>query len=192
MKKLLLITGDLATGKSTFAGQLSQRYDTNVFYKDTIKEVLADTIGFRDREENLKLSRATGELMLFLFEGSAKLGKDLILESNFRPVELEKLHRTAREYGYAVLTVLLRGDAQILHERYLDRSRGGNRHPVHLSTTFEVFEDFREYLLRSRETAVPGNVLPVDANDFSYQQDGALLRSIDEFFGKQITPDHLG
>ena len=46
MKKLLLITGDLATGKSTFADILSKRYDTNVFYKDTIKEVLGDTIGF--------------------------------------------------------------------------------------------------------------------------------------------------
>ena len=39
MKKLLLITGDLATGKSTFANILSKRYDTNVFFKDSIKEV---------------------------------------------------------------------------------------------------------------------------------------------------------
>ena len=56
MKKLLLITGDLATGKSTFANILSKRYDTNVFFKDSIKEVLGDTIGFANREENKKLS----------------------------------------------------------------------------------------------------------------------------------------
>ena len=30
MKKLLLIMGDLATGKSTFANILSKRYDINV------------------------------------------------------------------------------------------------------------------------------------------------------------------
>ena len=52
MKKLLLIMGDLATGKSTFANILSKRYDTNVFFKDSIKEVLGDTIGFSNREEN--------------------------------------------------------------------------------------------------------------------------------------------
>ena len=54
MKKLLLITGDLATGKSTYAKILSKRYDTNVFFKDSIKEVLGDTIGFSNREENKK------------------------------------------------------------------------------------------------------------------------------------------
>ena len=39
MKKLLLITGDIATGKSTFANILSKRYHTNMFFKDSIKEV---------------------------------------------------------------------------------------------------------------------------------------------------------
>ena len=48
MKKLLLIMGDLATGKSVFADILSKRYNVNVFYKDSIKEVLGDTIGFDD------------------------------------------------------------------------------------------------------------------------------------------------
>ena len=67
MRKLLLVTGDLATGKSTFSDMLSKRYNTVVFMKDTIKEVLGDTIGFANREENLKLSKATMELMLFIF-----------------------------------------------------------------------------------------------------------------------------
>ena len=51
MGKLVLVTGDLAAGKSTFADILSKRYDTCVFYKDSIKEVLGDTIGFADRKE---------------------------------------------------------------------------------------------------------------------------------------------
>lgn len=93
MKKLLLIMGDLATGKSTFANILSKRYDTNVFFKDSIKEVLGDTIGFSNREENKKLSRATMELMFFIFSEFEKLDKNLILESNFHTIELETLHK---------------------------------------------------------------------------------------------------
>ena len=48
MKKLLLITGDLATGKSTFARLLSVRYGIPMFFKDSIKEVLGDVISVRD------------------------------------------------------------------------------------------------------------------------------------------------
>ena len=67
MGKLLLIMGDLATGKSTFANILSRRYDTQLFVKDSIKEILGDTIGFTNREENLKLSQATAALMYHIF-----------------------------------------------------------------------------------------------------------------------------
>ena len=52
MQKLLLITGDIAAGKSTFSQILYERYRSVVFHKDTIKEILGDFIGFHDREEN--------------------------------------------------------------------------------------------------------------------------------------------
>ena len=127
MSKLLLIMGDLATGKSTFANLLSQRYGVNIFGKDSIKEVLGDTIGFTNREENLKLSKATMELMMFVFTEFAKLNKPLILESNFHTGELERLHEMAKERGYEVLTLVLRGNVDILHQRYLYRMKNENR-----------------------------------------------------------------
>lgn len=180
-KKLLLIMGDLACGKSTFASILSKRYNTSVFGKDSIKEVLGDTIGFANREENLKLSAATMGLMYFLFSEFTKLKKPLILESNFHTKELEHLHRIAAEQGYEVLTLVLRGDIEVLHKRYLHRMQNENRHPVHLSTTLDVFEDFKGYIEHTRKEEIPGNVLEIDANDFSYQTDETLLGKIDEF-----------
>lgn len=182
MKKLLLITGDLATGKSTFAGFLSEKYGVNVFYKDTIKEILGNTVGFTNREENLKLSKATMELMLFLFSEFSKLGKDLILEANFHKADLDRIHELADANSYEVLTLVLRGEPEILHKRYLHRITHENRHPVHLSTTFDIFDDFKAYLDRSRIEIIPGNVISVNASDFSYRQDEALLKSIDRFW----------
>ena len=58
MGKLLLITGDIAAGKSIFSEILSKRYKITVYQKDTLKEVLGDTIGFHNREENKRLSEA--------------------------------------------------------------------------------------------------------------------------------------
>jgi len=190
MKKLLLIMGDLACGKSTFANILSKRYNTNVFGKDSIKEVLGDTIGFTNREENLKLSRATMELMFFLFSEFAKLGKPLILESNFHTKELETLHKLAAEQDYDILTLVLRGDVKLLHKRYLHRMQNENRHPVHLSTTLDVFEDFKGYVEYTRKEEIPGKVLEIEANDFSYQSDEAILNSVDDFMDLLI-PESL-
>ncbi len=130
MKRLLLITGDIAAGKTTFSNQLAQRYSVAVFQKDTIKEILGDNIGFRDREENRKLSNAAVQLMAHLFWQIAQTGSDLILEANFHGSELEQLHELANRMQYRVLTLVLRGEAEILYGRYLHRMRAENRHPV--------------------------------------------------------------
>jgi predicted kinase len=184
MRKLLLMTGDLATVKSTFAQILSQRYDTTVFFKDTIKEILGDTIGFTNREENKRLSVATGELMCHFLTLFGKLNKDLILQSNFRIGELEKLHQLAADLDYQVLTLVFQGDTEILHGRYLNRMQNENRHPVHLCTQFNTFEGFRKYIESLRSDDIPGAVLHIDANDFSYQNNAELLKKIDAFMGK--------
>lgn len=181
MRKLLLITGDLATGKSTFSNILSRRYDTNNFFKDSIKEVLGDTIGFSNRKENRRLSNASMELMYFIFSEFAKLGKNLILESNFHTGELEKLHKIASENNYEVLTLVLCGDVEILHKRYLNRMQNENRHPVHLSTTIDIFEEFKKCTEHLRSERIPGNTVHINADDFTYQTDMGILSKIDDF-----------
>lgn len=184
MKKLLLVMGDLATGKSIFSAMLSQRYDVNVFNKDSIKEVLVDHIGFSNREENLKLSAVTIELMIFLFSEFTKLDKDLILEANFHKADVERLYEMAADHGYEVLVLLLRGDLEILHNRYLNRIYNENRHPAHLSAALDIFEQFKDYIETARKEEIDGNVIQINANDFSYQTDKELLAKIDDFFGK--------
>lgn len=181
MGKLLLIMGDLATGKSTFANLLSRRYGTVLFCKDPIKETLADIFGYRNRAENLKLSHATAQLMYLLFRDFAKINKDLILESNFRIGELEQLHQIACEYDYQVLTLVLSGDVEILHRRYLNRMHNENRAAVHLCAEFNTLEGFGAYLESLRCANLPGETVRIDANDFAYQTNPELLAKIDEF-----------
>lgn len=169
MKKILLITGDIVTGKSTFANILSQRYNTNIFCKDSIKEILRDTIGFSDREENKKLSNASMELMFFIFSEFVKLGKGLILEANFHKAELENLHKIAQNNDYDVLTIALFADVEVLHERYLNRMANENRHSVHLSTTIHKFDDFKKCSDYLTSIKIPSEVIRINATDFVYQ-----------------------
>ena len=169
MKKLLLITGDLACGKSTFANILSRRYNIPAFYKDKIKEILGDTIGFTNREENIRLSVATMEIMTHIFEETSKTGNDLILEANFKEHEMERIYTLAKESGYEALTLVLRADMDIIYNRFVNRIENENRHPVHISG-FDGYESLKIYIERGREEKCFGKVLEIDANDFSYQE----------------------
>ena len=51
MSRLIIITGDLASGKSSLADSLSLRLNIPCFKKDVIKENLVDKYGFTTREE---------------------------------------------------------------------------------------------------------------------------------------------
>ncbi len=187
MNKLLLITGDIAAGKSTFAKILSERYCIAVFEKDTIKEILGDCVGFCNREENKRLSNATVEIMCHVFFRIAVTGNNIILEANFHEAELEKLHSIAREHQYDVLTLVLRGDTDVLYRRYIHRMNEENRHPVHLSTTLNIKEDFVKTAEWIRNEKIAGTILEIDATDFSYQEDPAVLGQIDSFINCQNT-----
>ena len=57
-KRTVLITGDLAAGKTTFAKKLSKHLGIDAICKDEIKEILAETVGFSNRAENKRLSQA--------------------------------------------------------------------------------------------------------------------------------------
>jgi predicted kinase len=180
MKKLILILGDLASGKSTTADILSKKYAIPALKKDTVKEILGDTIGFANREENLRLSRATFEILLYTFDRTSLTGGDLILESNFRESELERLIALAEERGYSTLSMLLTADTRILYQRYLKRISEG-RHPVHLTIDFDNYEGFVEYVLPQRRAPKGVPVIKINADDFSYQNDPELFSKIDEF-----------
>ena len=184
MKKLLLITGDLATGKSTFAAILSKRYGTAVMYKDKIKEVLGDTIGFKNREENLRLSAATMELMIYCFSEAATLGHNAILEANFKENELCSIQKIAEENSYDVLTLVLRADMDIIYHRFVNRIENENRHPVHTSG-FDGYDSLKHYIELGRAQTTFGTTLEINADDFTYQTSDNILSVIDEFMEKK-------
>jgi predicted kinase len=140
VKKVILVAGNLAALKSTISRTLSKDLNAIVLNKDTLKEVLGDTIGFANREENLKLSRATFQLMKKLTHDILSIDDLVILESNFKPIELAELFADGKKLGYQVLTLVLSGQPEVLYERYVQRDQ--ERHPVHRSTGLMHYDIF--------------------------------------------------
>ena len=88
---------------------------------------------------------------------------------------MERLHKIALENNYEVFTLVLRGDIEGLYKRYLNRVHNENRHPVHLSTTIDVFDDFKKCTEYFRTEKILGSTLYINADDFSYQTNKEIL-----------------
>lgn len=181
MNKIIVITGDLATGKSTYAELLSQKYHILLLTKDKIKELLADQIGFKDRTENLRLSRGSMAVMFYVLAESMKISAPLILEANFKAIDIKTLYDLTWE-KVPVLVLNFTADYEILYNRFKRRIEKENRHPVHQSAGLLDFNKFKEYLDIGRAIDLSKfKVINVLANDFSYQNDLQLFQEIENF-----------
>lgn len=179
--KAIIITGDLATGKSTFANIISKRFNVLLLTKDHLKEVLSDRIGFSNREENLKLSKASMHIMFYALENAYKSNTNIILEANFHQEEIEYL----KKYKDDVLVLNLYGNEEILFKRFINRIENENRHKVHLSAGLNDLSSFSSYIKKSRQIDFNRlEVISIDATNFSYQNDERLLTEIGDFLNK--------
>ena len=151
--RLIIITGDLASGKSTLADALGAYLKVPVFKKDVIKEQYCDLYGFITRDENRRLSVMAVDFMINAFFSFASQQQNIILEANFREEELRQLEQLCIQFNYEVVLIVLRGDIEILYKRFLERLP--NRHRAHTSLNLdESIDRFREYIemLRKQDT----------------------------------------
>ena len=156
MRNLIIITGDLASGKSTLANSLSEELNIPCLIKDDLKEIACDAIGYSTREENRNLSICAVNAMIYFFEKSAKVGADLILEANFRTAEIAQIKEIADQYYYHVLLIKLAGDINLLYQRFLDRlpSRHIAHKSLHLDSSIDNFAMYIESI-RNEDTIYP-------------------------------------
>ena len=180
MKKLILVGGDLASGKSTFANLLGEKYNILVINKDNLKEILGDRIIARDRDENKKLSVISFDLICYILK---KNKGTVLMESNFKPYEMEELEKITKELNYDVLSYVLKGDNKILHKRFIDRL-DEKRHYVHKSQDFTNIDDFVNTLEELRSVKYLGKVVNIDSSTFDYQYDKKYTDILEEFLNK--------
>ena len=156
MANLIVISGDLAAGKSTLAASLSEELNLVHLTKDSLKEIACDAIGYETREENRQLSIAATDSMIYFFNQCALVGQSLILEANFRQDEMIKIKDIADEYRYQVVLIKLTGDINLLYQRFLDRMV--NRHIAHRSLNLDYSIDtFASYIneIRNQDLLYP-------------------------------------
>lgn len=169
MSKVIIITGDLASGKSTLAGSLSNYFHIPCFKKDEIKEKYCDEIGYQNREENRQLSIKAVNYMIEAFKKFSSLNEDIILEANFRHNELMMIKEIAKNNNVEVFCFLLRGDIDILYSRFLKRM--ANRHPAHKSLGLDRdISYFKAYIEELRKEEIPFLSIIINSTNHSEEE----------------------
>ena len=178
MRKIILIGGDLASGKSTYSYYLRDKYDLTLINKDTLKEIIGDMYYACCREENIKLSRLSFEIIKYFI----KVTKcNIIIESNFKDYEMEELKQFLPNND--ILSLHFYGDDKLLHERFLKRLP--TRHYVHQAQDFTNIDDMIKTQQDLRKVEYIGEVVKVDVGRFDdLAKDVELTRKIEDFLSK--------
>ena len=173
--KIIIIEGYLASGKSTFALQLSKSINVPYLIKDTFKIALCKNIS------------VTFDAMMYVTERLFETGNPVIIEGNFVPGGIKKtdeakiIRQLIGKYDYTPLTFKFTGDTQALHKRFIDREKTIERGQVN-KIGFDISHDtFDRWCHNLDDFNVGGKVIPVDATDFTSVNFDAYIEYVRQF-----------
>jgi predicted kinase len=165
--KLIIVTGILAGGKTTFSIELSRQINIPCFNKDLIKIELNRNIEINNRDDSKILSTATINILLHIIEIFMKVGKSLIIEGNFNKTNGEQIKHLLEKYNYKSLTYLFTGDLNILHKRFLKRDNSPERDKANrINGLLDEFPIFETTIKPFIEFDIGNEIVKIDTTDF--------------------------
>ncbi len=176
---LIIVSGPPSSGKTTLAKSISQKFNLPLITKDSLKEILFDTVGWKDREWSNKIGSASFVIIHYFLDALMPTRQSIIIEGNFK-TEFESQHLSPRlsQYNYQAIQIMCQCDGQILFERFKQRSESGNRHPGHCDTG--NYEELKESLLLGKYPPldIKSKIIIFDSTDLNNLNYSPIFDSI--------------
>ncbi|MBP8252215.1 MAG: AAA family ATPase [Herpetosiphon sp.] len=129
---LIIILGLPGGGKTMFAQQLGAALHLPVQHKDTIKELLCDTLGCPDLQRSRELGKMSMILLYQWAETMLAAGQSCIIESTFHPqYSTADIAVLQAKYPFEPVQIRCHTTHDILIERIQQRLALGQRHAGH-------------------------------------------------------------
>jgi predicted kinase len=173
------VTGLPGTGKTTLARRIAADLRLPLIYKDGVKEILFDSLGWSDREWSRRLGLASYDLLFHFVAAQLAAGASLVVESNFSSIhDTPRFLALKERYGFEPIQILCYADGEVVLERFRSRASSPDRHPGHVEGA--NMAEFAPRLLRGRAAslAIAGTLMEVDTTDFARVDYAALLAAI--------------
>lgn len=172
-KKVIVIEGYLAAGKSTFALQLSKTLNMPYLIKDTFKIALCKNIPVTNRTESSVFSTVTFDGMMYVVERMLETSAPIIIEGNFVPAGVKKvdeasvIKRLINKYNYTPLDFKFVGDTHVLHQRFLKREKTAERGEVNKFGIDVPYDTFNQWCHNLDSFDIGGETVRIDTTSFS-------------------------
>ena len=179
---LVIVSGPPASGKSTLGKQVAAGLGLPYLAKDDLKETLYDSLGKVERRLSGKLGQASMRLMYMVARQVMNAGIGVVIEANFYRGISEPDLSAMLPLDNAVL-VQCEAPKEELVERYEERDKEGERHPVHgdARKSDELADDLDRGVYEPLELGIPiihvdtsGDVDPSVAEILSRIRGGSL------------------
>ena len=185
---LVIVTGAPCTGKTTLVMRLAADFQLPFIYKDGIKEILFDRLGWKDKQWSKLLSLASFDLLYYFVESLLKSGKSLIVEANFKTqVDTEKFLTLKSQSEFVPFQILCRAEPEILLERFRSRASAPERHPGHIDHLTEG--DIRASLRHGeyQALAIGGQLIEIDTTDLAQVNYHNLITILNSALSKSLS-----
>jgi predicted kinase len=173
---LVLVSGLPGTGKTTLGRRIAQDLSLPLVSKDGIKEVLFDQLGWSDRAWSRQVGRASSELLYYFAEAQLRVGRSLVLESNFDPTfATPRLLALQTQYPFRPCQVYCRAVDDVRLQRFQQRVEAGERHPGHVDHLNYAELITGVTLGGAAPLAIGGQLIEVDTTDFQMIDYGSII-----------------
>ncbi|HZC06717.1 MAG TPA: AAA family ATPase [Ktedonobacterales bacterium] len=165
---LVIISGKLATGKTTLGRRFAADLSLPFFFKDGVKETLFDALDAADRASSRRLGVASFTLLRYVTEAMLSAGQSLMIEANCLEEYDAPFYQSAlSRHGARIAQVWLTAAPETILARFEHRAASPQRHSGHVELAH--MDEFRSALQDGDDAPLPlgGALLTVDTTDFA-------------------------
>ncbi len=176
---LIITTGRPAAGKTTLAKRLAKELTLPLVSKDSIREVLFNRLGWKDRKWAQLIGRASVDLMFHFAEVQLEAGHSLILDNAFDPaLSTPRFLTLQNKFNAGIIQIICNSDADTLFNRFAKRANSGERHPGHGDV--KVLEELMANLTKERSPVMDldGTVIEIDTTNFERIDYQAIIQQV--------------
>ncbi len=186
-QKIIVIEGYLASGKSTFALQLSRALNISYLIKDTFKIALCKNISVASRIESSIFSTVTFDGMMYVTERMLETNTPVIIEGNFVPAGVKKIDEAGAikhlvtKYNCTSLDFKFMGNTRVLHQRFLQREKTAERGEVNKIGMDVSYDTFDQWCHNFDDFDIGGETVRVDTTNFTNVDFNTYIKLAKEF-----------
>ncbi len=193
MRKLIILAGYPATGKTYMANKIMQKYTSSSYLAlDNLKEYFYDLLSFNKLEQRILIDNMSKEVYYKLIIQAIKINEVVILDYPFGKQQIGFFNTLQREFNLKIITIRLTGDIDIIYKRKLKRDKENDRHPAHLLETYKKGINYnaniqenitlKEFINKCEKeeynTFSVGKTIVIDTTDFSLINYEEILKEI--------------